>query len=206
MRFAKPLLGLVAAASVFGATPGVLTAEQRQVSNGSIVFASDRDGNREIYYMGLSGGQTRLTYEAGWEHASPAWSIRDQIAFATNRFGNWEIYTMRSDGSGFQNLTNNRAADVDPTWSPDGDRLAFSSSRDGDSEIYVVNRDGTGLEKVTDNTVADAHPAWSPDGNRIAFDRIEASGADIWTVRPDGADATNVTQSAAGRRTARGLQ
>ena len=59
--------------------------------------------------------------------------------FVSTRDGNREIYTMNSDGSNPTNISNNDAADYQPSWSPDGTKIAFSSDRDGNSEIYVMD-------------------------------------------------------------------
>src|SRR6185503_1221019 len=58
-----------------------------------IAFASDRDGNLEVYVMDVDGGgQTRLTENPG-EDYSPAWSPDgSRLAFVSTRDGNAEIY------------------------------------------------------------------------------------------------------------------
>src|SRR5436309_2843912 len=70
--------------------------------NGKIVFASDRDGNNEIYVMDADGShQTRLTNNPA-DDILPAWSPDGtKIAWSTNRLGgsNYEIFVMNADGS-----------------------------------------------------------------------------------------------------------
>src|SRR5262245_5169966 len=77
-----------------------------------IAFASDRDGNYEIYIMDADGtGVTRLTNSPA-DDFLPAWSPRKQIAFASSRSGaNYEIYIMNADGTGLTNLTNHTSDD-----------------------------------------------------------------------------------------------
>ena len=48
------------------------------------------------------------------EEEAPA----SRIAFESYRDGNYEIYVMNADGSNQQRLTNDRAADRSPSWSP----------------------------------------------------------------------------------------
>jgi hypothetical protein len=85
---------------------------------GRIAFASNRDGNFEIYVMNADGsGVTRLTNNPANDW--PSWSPDGKrIAFDSNRDGNFEIYVMNADGSGQTNLTNNQAEDWGPSWSP----------------------------------------------------------------------------------------
>ena len=70
--------------------------------NERIAFASDRDGNYEIYVMDADGkNQQRLTEsrQTDWD---PSWSPDgERIAFASDRkgdFENFEIYVMDADG------------------------------------------------------------------------------------------------------------
>ncbi len=85
-----------------------------------------------------------------------------KIAFTSNRDGNTDIFVMNPDGSGQTNVSNNGAADLYPTWSPDGTRIAFWSNRDGNAEIYVMNANGSGQTNVSNNGAGDYNPAWSP--------------------------------------------
>src|SRR5438093_985053 len=80
---------------------------------GKIAFASDRDGNMEIYVMDSDGGgQTRLTEDAG-EDFSPAWSPDgSRLTFISTRDGNAEVYVMNADGTGQTRLTNSTAGEV----------------------------------------------------------------------------------------------
>ena len=69
---------------------------------------------------------------------------------------------MTADGSEPIILTNNRARDWYPTWSPDGKKIAFVSDRDGNDEVYAMNADGTGQINLTESNGRDYAPAWSP--------------------------------------------
>jgi tol-pal system beta propeller repeat protein TolB len=137
---------------------------------GKIAFASDRDGNLEIYVMDADGGsQTRLTEDPA-EDFSPAWSPDGKrLAFVSTRDGNAEIYVMNADGTGQTRLTNNSASDLHPAWSPDGSHLAFVSNRDGNDEIYSIDAGGLNSTNLTKNLGDDSSFSFSPNGAMIVF-------------------------------------
>ena len=173
-------------------------------ANGKLAFASNRDGNHEVYVMNADGtGQTNLTQNAASD-TEPAWSPDGQrLAFTSDRDGNDEVYVMNADGTGQARLTHNAASDSHPAWSPDGQRLAFArGTLDGSGEIYVMNADGTGQTNLTQNAGSeDGLPAWSPDGQRLAFARGTLDGSvpswEIYVMNADGTGQTNLTQNAA---------
>ena len=94
-------------------------------------------------------------------------------------------------------ITRNRAADVDPAWSPDGRRIAFVSNRDGDQEIFTVGSRGGAVQRVTASPAGDIGPAWSPDGRRIAFRSDRDGNFEIYTANTDGSGIVRVTNAPA---------
>src|SRR3954452_17921468 len=49
-----------------------------------------------------------------------------------------DIWIANEDGSQVQRLTDNKARDIYPRFSPDGAHIAFSSNRDGNDDVYVI--------------------------------------------------------------------
>jgi hypothetical protein len=47
-----------------------------------------------------------------------------RIAFSMGSSTHEDIYAVNADGSGLVRLTDDPAADFDPSWSPDGRRIA----------------------------------------------------------------------------------
>ena len=155
-----------------------------------IVFASTRDGNREIYIMDPNGSNVvRLTNNSAADE-QPAWSPDgSKIAFVSDRDGNTEIYLMNADGSGQVNVTNDPGKDVLPTWSPDGTKIAFQSDRETNFAVWVMNADGSNPTRLTSPSSPNGAPSWSPDGTRIAYEQ----DGDIWVMNVDGSRKIRIT-------------
>lgn len=144
--------------------------------NKSIVFASERSGNSEIYLKSLSDNTVRsLTHHDAIDFA-PASSKKDGIiAFLSDRDGQVNLYTVDLQGNNLTNLTATfnsddiRGASFDDknywayktSWSPDGNKIVFTLMYDGDLELFTVNKDGTALTQITDNNDTDMTPFWT---------------------------------------------
>ena len=163
-----------------------------------IAFASDRDGNGDIYVMGSDGSNPRnLTNHSGYA-SSPSWSPDGRhIAFASDRDGNGDIYVMSSDGSSPRRLTDHSDRDNDrdnrsPSWSPDGRHIAFYHGAHG-VRIYVMGSDGSNPRRLP-NYRAGSSPSWSPDGRYIAFVSAHSPlNSDIYVMGSDGSNPRNLT-------------
>jgi YVTN family beta-propeller protein len=164
-----------------------------------IVFASDRDGNGEIYRM-LPDGRSpvRLTFTAdAWEGAPAGSADGRWIAYERTDGGSpayTQVWLMSRDGRGATMLTDGPFSNLRPTWSADSRKIALASDRDGDWEIYVLDVATRSLVKVTDNTRDDLHPDWSKINGRIAFTSYRTpSNGEIYTMAADGSDMRQVT-------------
>ena len=120
-----------------------------------------------------------------------------------------EIYVIQADGSNLRKLTDNRAIDLCPSWSPDGKHIAFYSNRDRDLnytgdkifsskgpgafQIYIMQADGQQVQRLTNTTANDITPAWSPDGSRIAFASDRDGNLEIYVMNADGSQPTRLT-------------
>ena len=109
-----------------------------------------------------------------------------KIVFASRRDGNFEIYSMNSDGSDQINLTQHRAKDASPVWSPTGEQILFTSDRGGIEELYLMDPDGMNVRQVFKKLIGREFPTWSPDGKALAYHRLHTFS--IYIASIDGRD------------------
>ena len=104
---------------------------------------------------------------------------------------NYDIYSVNPDGTGTTPLTNNAAAELDPSVSPDGAKVAYVRAGD----IWVMNADGSEQAPLTQTAVAEKSPAWSPDGNYIAFVAPVNGENRVFAMKSDGSEPTPVVKT-----------
>jgi TolB protein len=159
---------------------------------GGIYYAAQtREGFIHLVRSGRPAPQTIVPVDGMVAGSSFSGS---RLAISINRDGNPEIYVGAADGTNLQRVTNNRAADLSPVFSPDGSRIAFVSDRDGSPQVYVMSADGSGQRRVT--TVGDYNqtPAWSPDGTTLAYSSRQGGSFDIYTVSLSGGRPRRLTE------------
>lgn len=165
---------------------------------GRIAFASDRDGNFEIFPMRADGThQTRLTTNAAFD-GEPDWSPDgSRIAFTSDRHGGLEIYTMDAAGGSALRLTDNALADSLPAWSPVGSQIVFTSVPDAwQTNLAIVSALGgsppTAL--VGSGMFHYSSPDWSANGRIVcSYYRFPGPIPHILSMKADGTDGVSLT-------------
>jgi len=152
----------------------------------------------------------------------PVWSPDSkQITIALPTDYSVNIYGIKADGTGFSNLTNSKAFDFWPTWSPDGQFMAFVSDRqqcpnwipnqpgscyrpdtpvpDG-GNLYVMEAVSGQVRLVSDQWVT-APPHWI-SASRLAFTSSKrgdpTSGSSLWWADLRGGPAHKVSSEGKG--------
>ncbi len=90
---------------------------------------------------------------------------------ATLVFEYWgDLWSMPVDGGApARRLTDHRAWDWLPRFSPDGSEIAFLSDRSGNQDIWVLPAAGGPARRITAFSGEDTLCGWSPDGGRLLF-------------------------------------
>lgn len=152
-----------------------------------IVFASDADGDLELYIISAEGGEPeRLTNNTALD-TEPAWSPDGRtIAYTSDQDspGFPEVYSISLETRAITHLTDDAGRNTSPAWSPDGLRIAYVSDRSGDPDIMMMDADGQREQVVTvdDRGAVDRSPVWSRDGRWIAFASDDAVFLFRWFV------------------------
>jgi TolB protein len=170
---------------------------------GRFAFASDRDGDYDIYVM--NPDRTRLTQltDAEGDDVRPVWS-RDgsRIAFASDRDGDYDIFIVDADGTNERRLADEPGDQLPGDWSSDGGRLAYSTEIDGTTAVSVVDLAGTNRTEVIrsgeDGIQFVAGASWTTDdlGLIIVIDKTTTGGEiDVYRLDLDDRRLTNLTNA-----------
>ena len=178
-----------------------------------IVFASNADGNYELFTLDLrtlsSARLTRTT--APVQNLDPAWSPTGKaIAFSRNGLastsGAASLYQLRPGSTAPARLTKATGidGDVDPVYSPDGRQLAFSSDRNGNDEVYILDLASFSVAKMTATKDRDVQPTFAPDGSALAYVSDRSGSTELWaqsllTLTPGVSTAVQLTSDGASK-------
>jgi hypothetical protein len=106
----------------------------------TIVFASIRDGQRQLYIIPAAGGtETKLTSE-GQNDGAEYTPDGKYIYFDSDRSGLMQLWRMKPDGSDQEQITSDDANNWYPHISPDGKSIVFVSY-DKDVVGHAQNKD-----------------------------------------------------------------
>jgi hypothetical protein len=188
------------ATSVIGSAIGTASAPWDPVNGARVTIKNLSPGNRWFRGRARQGGASGTVLARGVVKAvvlaGRVTEVRldliwGDLLYASAASGNWEIYKVNADMTGTPvNLTNNTAADYEPSASALGNAIAFQSYRDGVPEIYRMNRDGSNQIRLTNNSIEDRMPSISPDFRTIAWTQWDG-GSSVYRLALMNPDGTN---------------
>src|SRR5262249_33532293 len=136
---------------------------------------------------GLSNVRT-LVQSARFEQAfTPRWSPDGAyVAYSVWRKGGYRdvpVVDVR-DGS-YMQITNGRALDGTPSFSPDGRFVFFHSDRTGIMNVYAFDRTTRTTKQVTNVIDGAYQPEVSPDGKTLLYVGYTSRGFDVFGMALD---------------------
>ncbi|MEE2776278.1 MAG: hypothetical protein VYE73_05890 [Acidobacteriota bacterium] len=162
----------------------------------SIVFASNRDGGKEIWLMDYDGHDQRALSGHKSISMAPAWSpVGDGLAYVSYFAGAPSIYWVELETGAKSPIVQDGLHNFSPSFSPDGLLVAFTRSVSGNAEIFTIPRSGGEVRRVTNNSRIDANPAWSPSGREIAFTSDRAGTPQLYLMDTDGGNVRRLTRA-----------
>ena len=161
-----------------------LRAKDPDVSrSGSVVFVRQDADRSELAVLPLDGGDARdLTSSAPGTHwSNPRWSPSgDGIVAGRLTPGGWlDLVRLDVASGALDELTHDRAKDVEPAFTPDGGEVVFRSDRDGVSNLYALRLADRRLRRVTNVLGGAFAPDVAADGRQLAFASYSARGYDV---------------------------
>lgn len=165
-----------------------------------IVYVSDTDGDRDLYVVDATTGETTRLTNNGGPDEEPRWSPdHQQIAYVSRESGDKEINVINRDGQDVKRLTNNPGLDASPRWHPEEQTLAYVSEAEEEngqgSEIYSISLEDREVDQVTFDGPAEELGDWSPDGEWLIFYNMEPEEQKgLWLRNPAGVNLLQLTE------------
>ena len=175
-----------------------------------LIFASDRNGNREIYSLDIAyvGGyynwQTEnlrnLTndpyFDGDFSFSPNGKKIMYLKYFPEN--DNYDIYQMDTDGSNKKNISNTSWHEKKPIFSPDGSNIIYQSWKYSNAEIFFTHLVEGNQENISksagDDLIFFGNP-FTPDGQQIVFSSNRDGNSEIYTMSLSGENQKNLTNN-----------
>jgi hypothetical protein len=149
-----------------------------------VAFEVTANASRGLGLLRTDGSGTidMLIPVANMEHAyTPSWSPDGKtIAFSWwRKGGRRDIYLLDVATRALTQVTDDRAYDLEPRFSPDGKWLYFVSDRTGVYNLYAYQFATRKIFQATNVVDGVFDPAISPDGKTVAFVGFRALGYDL---------------------------
>lgn len=172
---AVSVFALIAAASA-EETEHALTHPGWSPDGKTIVFSESGEEYGRVRAVDVQSGDT-ATYAGGVDFsAGPSFAPSGvEIVFsrlAPGQDGVWEVARMNLARGEVTHLTETRAREAHPQWSPDGNSISFVRFEDGQSDIFILDL-ASGAEKRITNTpdASETRPKWRADSGALVFER-----------------------------------
>jgi len=152
-------------------------------SGDAIVCVRETERGSELALVDMDGGDPRALVPASpdVEWSGPRWSPSGDaiVASRLSPRGRLDLVQVDPASGNTVDLTQHRAKDVEPAFTPDGGHVVFRSDRDGVSNLYALRLADRALFRVTNVLGGAFTPDVASDGRRLAFADYGNTGYDV---------------------------
>lgn len=139
-----------------------------------LAFASNRNGNWDLYAMQLADGSLQQLTQTSAAEANPTWDPASRrLAYEVWQMGAADLWLLNLSATpAAVALTSTPLLETDPDWDPTGERLAFVRSDGVSSEIVIADLqrnppDLFSLSELGQHTAS--QPDFHPDGGMLVY-------------------------------------
>ncbi|XWX03032.1 PKD domain-containing protein [Aggregatilineales bacterium SYSU G02658] len=162
-----------------------------------VVFASDRDGMRNLYLTDALGTtQRRITFSETAIDTNPKWGPGNYVVYQSSRNGAWDLFLIDMLTGQEWQLTDDPNDDINPSWSPDGQSIAFQSNRAGHWNVFILNLTTRTTTRLTAGEGFYVEPIFPRlSGDQLvyrAYDQIGGNGV-LYLTSPRGGFAQAIS-------------
>jgi Tol biopolymer transport system component/actin-like ATPase involved in cell morphogenesis len=167
--------------------------EEPVLSESTIVFASNRNGDDDLYSLDVDeegADPVQLHQDTGFDGVPAISHDRRFIAYEhaddpTNATGPRSLMIMRADGSGQQTLDADISPDGRPSWSPDDTQIVYPDVVDGGIDLTIITIESLETKTLVTDPEVVSDPSWSPDGTLVTFTKNTPEGQQVFVVPVD---------------------
>lgn len=179
-------------------TEGIQNAQPHLSKDGErVLYQSNATGKWQLMIFNqLTNTHTELTNNH-FNNYDADWSLNNEwVSFVSDRDGNEELYLMKSNGTELKRLTNDKARDVNPYFSPDNKYILFNSTRgNGSLDIYRYTIKTSTIERITNTKENETFARYSPDMKKIVYLKNDEKTDDVFLLNTLTNQSENITNT-----------
>ncbi len=166
--------------------------------DGRLVFASDRDGDQNIWVLDLETDElAQLTHYPGGRTGgpTPAGDGR-RIAFSSDGMFSWQVYLLDLESGEIERLTGPLPGRCNPAWNPTSDRIAYMAGGDLiGTDLRSLTPSGDDARDLASSEGDNQDPQFSQDGTRLVWVTDRHGNWEIYEAAADGRGEHRVSTS-----------